>query len=353
MAVQQLEGDGAPLASWRRLLEERARQAVDAFARVDGVIGLILCGGVGRREPWPLSDIDMIPIYEDGRAEAAAAELAAGRNELLDWWAAEGCSTCLDIGKLKFARSEAREARALPPGEATRYLDDPRWFHSLDKGYGGKAVFDPEGLAAELSEWLTAARFAPEVVRGRLEAHWRRVGEAYEEAVARLGEGEVLAASVALRESLHALTRSLIEGWGGRDNSWARFGTRLELLAAERGEADLVVRIMALYGLSPGEVARRIALAPEGIRERHRLSLQGRRLVGEPVTAEQDARDVLLVFGTREARYRRPPYGEWVGLESDPAIVGERVDEYERLLRGLNPRAEGRWDLPALATRRG
>ena len=176
-------------------------------------------------------------------------------------------------------------------------------------------------------------------MRGRLEAHRRRVGEAYEEAVARLGEREALAASIALRESLHALTRSLIEGWGGRDNSWARFGTRLELLAIERGEGDLVARIMALYGLSPGEVACRMALAPQGIRERHRLSLQGRRLVGEPVTAEQDARDVLLVFGTREVRYRRPPYAGWVGLESDLTDVGERVAEYGHLLRGLDPTA--------------
>ncbi len=333
--MQQVGGDTGPSAPWHRLLEERARQAVDALARVEGVLGLLLAGSIGRGEPWPLSDIDVIPIYEDERAETAAAEVEAERNELLDWWAAEGHCTCLDVGKLRFTRSEAAQATALPPAEAARYLDDPRWFHSLDKGYRGRAAFDPEGLATRLSRWLTEARFAPEVARERLQMHWRQVGEAYEEAVAMLGKQETLAASIALRESLHALTRYLIEGWGGRDNSWARFATRLELRAAERGEEDLVAHVMTLYGLTPEEVVRRMALAPEGIRQRHRLSLQGRRLVGESVTEQQDARDVLLVFSTREVRYQRPPYGEWVGLELDRTTLGKRLDEYGHLLKRL------------------
>jgi hypothetical protein len=57
--------------------------------------------------------------------------------------------------------------------------------------------------------------------------------------------------------------------------------------------------------------------------------------VGEPVTEEQDARDVLLAFGTREVRYRRPPFGERVGLEADPADLARRMPGYAPLLEGL------------------
>jgi hypothetical protein len=183
-----------------------------------------------------------------------------------------------------------------------------------------------------LARWFTEARFAPEVVRARLETHWRQVLERYDRAAQALCTGETLAAAIAFRESLHALTRYLMESWGGRDNSWARFGTRLERTAAGRGEGDLVAGIMALYGLAPEEVTRRMALAPEGVRYRHRLALEARRLVGEQVTAVEDARDVLLVFSTREIRYSRPPFAEWVGLETSPAILAGRIEEYNRLL---------------------
>ena len=236
------------------------------------------------------------------------------------------------MGRLAFARSDVAQALALSPREAARYLDDPRWFHSLDKAYRGRAEFDPEGRAAALARWLTDARFTPEVVRGRREAHWRQALERHEQAAGALGAGDPLAAAIALRESLHALTRYLMESWGGRDTSFARFGTRFERTAAGRGEGRLAAGIMALYGLSPDGVARRMALAPHGIRYRHRLSLEARGLVAEPVTAEQDTRDVLLAFSTMKIRRGRPPFEEWVGLETDPPILAGRLDEYRRLL---------------------
>jgi hypothetical protein len=328
----QITAEQGLLSPWRQILVERAQQAVDALASVPGVLGLILCGSVGREEAWPLSDIDVIPLYEDGWAERAASEVEARRHELLDWWTDEGYCASLDVGKLAFARSEVVQALTFPPSQATRYLDDARWFHSLDKGHRGRAAFDPEGLATALSRWLTEARFAPDVVRGRLATHWQQTLARYEQAAQALDEGNSLAAAIALGESLHVLMRYLMESWGGRDNSFARFGTRFERTAIERGERELADDVMALYDLVPEAVARRMAVAPHGIRYRHRLSLQARRLVGEPVTADQDARDVLLVFSTMMIRRGQPPFAEWVGLETDHTTLTGRLDQYRRLL---------------------
>ena len=323
------------LGPWRQLLAERADEAIATLARVEGVAGLILCGSLGRHEAWPLSDIDLIVIYADGQAEQAAREIEQQRVGLLDWWIDDGFCPSVDVGKLAFSRAEVTQALALPPADATAYLDDPRWFHSLDKAYRGRAAFDPEGLATALARWLTEARFAPPVVRGRLAAHWRQTLTHAEQATTALGLGGTLAAAKALRESLHALMRYLMERWGGRDNSFARFGTRFERLAVERGEAALAARVMAFYGLAPGDIARRLALAPEGIRYRHRLSFAARQLVAEPVTDEQDARDVLLVFSMMATRRRQPPFAAWVGLESNPAVLGSHLAEYQALLAAI------------------
>lgn len=320
---------------WQRMLEERAGQSLEALSQVPGMLGLILCGSLGRGEGWPLSDVDLILIYEDGEAERVAAEVEAARVALLDEWLDEGLSTSLDAGKLAFARSEVVEALSLPPREAAQLLDDPRWFHSLDKGYRGRAAFDPEGLAASLAAWLTEARFASEVVRGRIEMHWRQALTYQQRAVRVLRDGDPVAAELALRESLHALMRYLIERWGGRDNSFARFGTRFAVTAAERGKQALADEIFALAGLDPAGVARRLALVPEGIRLRHRLSLNARKLIGEPISADEDARDVLLVFSTMRVRHGLPPFPVWIDIGADPITTTERVERLGWLLARL------------------
>src|SRR5687767_10133376 len=98
-------------------------------------MGLILAGSVGRGEAWPLSDIDFLPIYDDGLEKQARSDVEAMRVELLDAWDPEGYWTSVDVGRLAFRRSEVVQALALPAHKAVLYLDDPRWFHSLDKGY--------------------------------------------------------------------------------------------------------------------------------------------------------------------------------------------------------------------------
>jgi predicted nucleotidyltransferase len=318
--------------SWKLLLKEHTEQATDVLSRVQGVCGIILAGSVGRGEPWPLSDIDLVIIYEDEHAPKVVQEVEARRLELLDWWAAEGICTTVDAGKLAFDRSEVEQALRCSPAEATRYLSDGRWFHSLDKAYRGRAVFDPEGLASALSAWLTEARFSPEVVRQRLEISRHQALTHVERAAQALSTGDYNTAGVVLRESLHALMRYLMEGWGERDNSWGRFGTRFERTAAAHGESLLAQEIMSLYNLSPPAVAYRMAVAPQGILHRHTLSLQARRLVGEQVETYQDARDVLLSFATREVRYQRPPFEAWVGLDVTPAAVAERLERQRRLI---------------------
>ncbi len=244
----------------------------------------------------------------------------------------------MDIGKLAFTRGEVLQALRVSPREATRYLDDLRWFHSLDKAYRSRAAFDPQGLAALLADWFTQARFAPEVVQGRAHIHWRQTVERYEQAAAALRKDDITTAAIMFRESLHVLTRYLMERWGGRDNSWARFGTRFERMAAEQGEGNLAAEIRDLYGLAPSQVAHRMAQAPQGVQYRHRLSWAARQFVAEPVTAAQDARDVLLVLSTWELRYRQPPFAPWVGLETTSTVLAAHLAAYRQLLGRLQAR---------------
>jgi UTP:GlnB (protein PII) uridylyltransferase len=98
------------LGNWEPILNRRVAEAAAAFSQVKGLDGLILAGGLGRGEPWPLSDIDLIPIYDADHLEAAAAEIETLRVAFLERWVAEGWWSGLDIGRLRFTTSEVRQA---------------------------------------------------------------------------------------------------------------------------------------------------------------------------------------------------------------------------------------------------
>ena len=54
-----------PTGRWRQLLSDRLQAAVTMLDQTPGVNGLLIGGSVGHSDCWPLSDIDLLPIYTD------------------------------------------------------------------------------------------------------------------------------------------------------------------------------------------------------------------------------------------------------------------------------------------------
>lgn len=257
---------------WRELLDERLAEAVAELGRVQGVRGLIVGGSLGRGEPWPLSDIDLVPIYADsaGSLEPAleverrhappsgpAREVERRHGLLVDWWAASGRAQTLDVGWLAFTDREVVEAVDSGPVEAAARMPDRRWLHGTDKAYGGRAAADPDGLAQAFVDWVNRVRFDPLVVAVRTRLWWQQALDARRDTAAAMAEQDP---------------------------------------------------------------ARRADLAPAWLRERIDLAASARRLVGEDVTPAQNARDQLLAFATHVARHRPDQAGPWMAGEPEPDL---------------------------------
>jgi hypothetical protein len=177
-----------PSRRWRELLDERLAEAVAELGRVQGVRGLIVGGSLGRGDPWPLSDIDLVPIYADSAgspdpaAEAGrqappvepAREVGWRQALLVDWWAASGRAQTLDVGWLAFTDREVLEAVDSGPVEAAARMPDRRWLHGTDKACGGRAAVDPDGLARAFVDWVNRVRFDPLAVAARARLWWRQ-----------------------------------------------------------------------------------------------------------------------------------------------------------------------------------
>jgi hypothetical protein len=314
---------------WRELLDQRLGEAVADLGTVPGVRGLIVGGSLGRGQPWPLSDIDLVPVYAEGFEPTA--EVKRRHAALIDWWASSGRAQTLDVGWLAFSDGEVAAASGCGPAEAAAWMADRRWLHGVDKAFGGRAAADPDGLARMFLDWIDEVRFDPLVVAARV-GLWRReatVGRRDAEAAWR--EGDATLATARARDAAGALRLMLVEGWGEQSSSMGRMWTRFERQADRRGQGDLARRIAVLAGCDTPTVAGRAELAPVWLRERIDLAAAARRLVGEQVTPEQNARDQLVAYATHVPRHRPDQAGPWMAGAPERDLPA-RLAKLDRLM---------------------
>ncbi|MBU2666628.1 nucleotidyltransferase domain-containing protein [Actinoplanes bogorensis] len=296
---------------WRQLIDDRLDEAITVLGRIPGVRGFLVGGSVGRGDPWPMSDIDLLPVYDDRAAEDATRR---GQAELVDWWTGSGRAQALDLSWLCFTSDEIRSAMADgPTALATRLGDDPRWFHGIDKAYGGRPSDSDDELIAGFSAWITEVRFHPEVVAARI-ASWRG------QALAAADRGHAADAARALR-------MVLLESWGERLGSMGREWTRFERMADRHGQRELADRIAVLAGADVAGAAARAEIAPLWLRERIALCWEARRLVGEQVTEAENARDQVAAYAVHVTRHRPDLDGPWTG-----SAPGDQLAELRRVI---------------------
>jgi hypothetical protein len=305
---------------WRQLLEERADESVRLVGAVPGVAGLIVGGSVGRGEAWPLSDIDLLPIYgSQVDRDLYGPDVARVQAELVDWWAASGRAQSLDLSWISFTVAELVDVvEAGTAGLATR-MSDRRWFHGIDKAFRGRSGRAGEVPVESFLAFLRDARFAPEVVEARV-AEWRQqaVAAIRDARVARV-EGDLATATRQLRECARALRLVLVEGWGGRLGSMGREWTRFEEIARAHRAADWAAALMRLAGADPAEIITRAHLIPSWLAERAELAMAARQAVGEQVSPERNLRDQVAAFTVHVTRHRPDLCGPWTATP-DPRL---------------------------------
>jgi predicted nucleotidyltransferase len=303
---------------WKQLLDERLQEAVTVLGQTPGLHGLIVAGSVGRGEPWPMSDIDLLPIYDDATdPEESAAQLDQQRAALVDWWTGSGRAQALDIGWLAFTTTEIRDAITAGPDHAVNRIAEPRWFHGIDKAYGGHAADPQDELGNGFTEWIRTVRFHPAVVAARINIWQQQATQALAEAT-RTHTDDPANATHQLRVSARALRMVLLERWGERLGSLGREWTRFERMAEHHGQQALAARIAVLASADPASAEQRARSAPAWLQERIDLSYTARIAVGEDVSWAQNARDQIAAF--TDLVSRRPHFrGPWIATP-DPAL---------------------------------
>jgi hypothetical protein len=332
------------LDTWRETMDARIAETTEAMRGVPGVVGLILSGSNGLGTAWPLSDIDLTPIYDESRLEVARDGVEQVRISLLDAWTGQGWRTGVDVGRLWFGVRELERAFANGDPDPGPLLRDDRWYFSIDKAYGGRVLFDHDGLGKRLTTWFTSARFSSEVVAIRLDRSAERALGCVQLATELLGDGDHAGAYGAFLKSVQWWQIELMERWGQRDNSLGRFGTRLAHEARKRERSDIPEWFDRLASLTDDEVTSRMQEAAWWVLERRDRSWAARQAVGEPVTAMENNRDVLRVCTIYELRGTPgPDFPAWLGVPDTDALW-KRInvlDEFDLEWNGNNGKGQG------------
>ncbi len=132
-----------------------------------------------------------------------------------------------------------------------------------------------------------------------------------------------------MRESARALRMVLLEQWGERMGSMGRGWTRFERMARRHGHLQVAARVAEIAGADAPGAAERARHAPAWLAERIDLCLAARQLVGEEVTAAQNARDQLAASTVTIGHHEPHLIGPWIG-SPDP-----RLDAHLAELAGL------------------
>ena len=99
-----------------------------------------------------------------------------------------------------------------------------------------------------------------------------------------------------------------------------------------RGIGDSSRRLMRLIE-NPSNSPERLKTAPNRVRDRHRISLPARRMIGEEITAEEDARDVLDFFTNLHLPRRTGRFPGWTGIRTARATLKDKFAELVEILK--------------------
>ena len=186
---------------------------------------------------------------------------------------------------------------------------------------------------------LSTARFQHEVVEARL-SYWRAdATSAIATARERLACGDRPGTALALTQAVESTMEVATERWGERSGSLGRRWSRFERLARRHDAVRFAGRLLALGGARPRDARPRLAVAPWWLHRRISIALAARRLVGEPVSAEENARDQLLAFAQLWRR-REMPAQLWSEPRIRPDLAGS-LDELETLLAEADGQSAG------------
>jgi predicted nucleotidyltransferase len=326
------------LDDWRARIERVAEEESRFFAQLPYAKAVAVIGSVGRGEPWPLSDVDLLLITDlpgDTNAQAVVGEVEAERRKRLedaripveveaDLWAAlrltELAEACQEDDDSFLHRMEHWYWRGIvTKSQGARVVKDTsgylKRFLERSKDLFKSSRFRDSWLGVELGEASDAVQSGTEAIRQQdwQEAAWK----------------------------LLSLTGNIICGcyaaWSVGPQSLVRCITMFEKVAEAEASQPLASLVTRLARLDEADCSSRLDSLPAAGRHEIDVVYEIRRETESGVSRLSVARDML--HATAQIQRKSPTSGTWDGwehLDHHGSSVGTQRDAAQQLIGYLH-----------------
>jgi predicted nucleotidyltransferase len=325
------------LDAWRDRIERVATEESAHFASLPYVEGVAIIGSVGRGDPWPLSDVDLLVVAGPWQGQDPGMLVHAVEEER---------NRRLDAARVPH-EVEARLWLWHPEQMAATVGDDDEAFLSRHadwpytgvpaKVYGARVVADRRGQVGRFVKRCNRVVFDETFLRVWL----HRV---ITDARADLGAAWDLAdreqwaaASLQLVQAADAMMFGFYGVWRRLPQSLGRAVTRFLAAADSMGDSRVGELLLRAARLDDETLGQRLAAVPPAGRRERDVCLAIRRGAGEDVDESAVSRDMLHLATTQRADGGDASggYPAWIGVTDDATAVGAQRDAAEELLRRL------------------
>ena len=328
------------LGNWRERVARVCEEECAHFTRLAYVKGLAVIGSVGRNDPWPLSDVDLLVVAERVGGKHPNAAVRAEEQERNDRLHAAGIANDVEASIWTVTPEEIEPALAGDVSPMLGKVGELPWAWSgfLVKAHGGTMVADSAGRVTRFIE-----RCDQIVFRSKFLSLWRQQTiDDMESRRADIGDlmasGQWSTASLWLMRMAHEITTPLYLSWGRVPQSISRCVSRFLSAAGESGRKEVGQWFLDAVRLRPEHMQARFdGLPPAGTTERDRL-LAIRIGSGEDVDEITVTRDLLHVrFWVDVARspHLGNPFPKWTGVTDAPDDVEVQCHAVRHLLQTL------------------
>ena len=329
---------GIALKNWRDRVARVCEEECAHFTRLPYVKGLAVIGSIGRGDPWPLSDIDMLVVAERVEGKHPSAAVRAEERKRNDRLHAAGIPNDVEASIWTITPEEIVSALAGDVSPMLGKVGELLWGWSgfLVKAHGGTVITDSAGRLARFIERCDEILFRSEFldlwrqqIVDNMEKRPTDVGDL-------MAEGRWSMASLSLMRVAHKITTPLYLSWGRVPQSISRCVSRFISAAEESGCGEVGQWFLDAVRLRPEQVRARFNGLPDAATtERDRL-LAIRCGSGEDIDEIAVTRDLLHVrFWVDVARSSQAGRSvpRWTGVTGTPSEVEVQFHAVQRLLQ--------------------
>ncbi len=310
------------LSRWRERIDLVSAEETAYLSNLPYVKGVALIGSVGRRDPWPCSDIDLLIIADRWQGQDPERFIRAEETKRNERLQAASIPNVVEAGNWVLLTDDVVEAVDAGEDEFLRKLEHSHWLGVVIKSVGASVAKDFDGQVGRFLDRCNHMFSTDCFIHLWLGRVICTTGYELETAARLMKEGDWSNASLRiLRTAYQDLPAGCYAMWQNVPQSSARGVSRFLDTASSVDDQEIGELYLKAARLTERDVWQRFAAVPPSGKRMRDVMWAIRRGAGERIDGLAVTRDVLNLSLYYIEDNNTCPLPRWTGVTNDAATV--------------------------------